>query len=388
MSFSVKTLAPSDRMVWFDANRAMAAFGVVLIHCTTDFTGQPFSQASVDDRAGPIIIRALSELSGAEMFFLFSLFLIAFKLDRRRLDYGHTLREQAQRLLIPFAFWTVFYAFFRLLKASAFGYSGTILTELGTWQAWIGYFSLGSAEYHLHFLPTLFLLVFFYPCMRLAVRYPITGLLIVPLLGIMNYVQGYVWGAVADPGLRDYIVRAIKILGYVGYGYAAFAIYGFWKDGLPRGEAKLIGRAALFLVVFFVLAGAPYFGEAMVTGRWPVRESWSFFSHLLMPILIFLIFMGRQYANWSPRWSRLARYTFGIYLVHPVFVDLYDVLLSRTGMAINPTVMVLTKFAFVAPAALLTAIGISRLQPLAWIIGLGTFPSLKAYVLTKKEGAA
>jgi hypothetical protein len=39
MSALMKPMAASDRMVWFDANRSLAAFGVVLIHCTTDFAG-------------------------------------------------------------------------------------------------------------------------------------------------------------------------------------------------------------------------------------------------------------------------------------------------------------------------------------------------------------
>ena len=67
-----------------------------------------------------------------------------------------------RRLLVPFAFWAVFYAFFRLVKAHGFGYEQAIFDQLGQWQTWAGYMLLGNSQYHLHFLPTLFLLAVSY----------------------------------------------------------------------------------------------------------------------------------------------------------------------------------------------------------------------------------
>jgi len=371
---SVRTLAPSDRMVWFDANRVMAALGIVLIHCTVDFSGEPFAQVNASERLGPVIIRAIAEFSGSEMFFFFSLFLVAFKLDRRGNDYSRIVGDQAQRLIAPFLFWTVFYAFFRLLKAWTFGYEGAILSELAQPQSWLGYLVLGSAEYHLHFLPSLFLIVLLYPCMRAAARYPLLGLLIVPLLGGMDYVQSYLWGHVTDPDLRDYLVRAVKVLGYVGYGMAAFALYSLWRDGLPRGEARLIRNTSLFVLVCLVIAGVPYYSDAIAAGKWPVLTSFSLYAHLLMPIAVFSVFMGSQYASWSPLWSRLARYSFGVYLAHPIFVDLFDIALYKSGLQLNPTLVVLAHYGF----AVVTTFGLvqlaSRVNWLAWTIGLGPLP--------------
>ena len=111
------------RLVWFDANRVCAAVGVVLIHCTTDFSGGVFPDATPQDRVVPVFLRSIAEFSGSEMFFFFSLFLMAMRIDRRSPPYGEAMREQARRLLVPFAFWTVFYAFFRLLKADVAGYA-------------------------------------------------------------------------------------------------------------------------------------------------------------------------------------------------------------------------------------------------------------------------
>ncbi len=61
------------RLVWFDANRVCAAVGVVLIHCTTDFSGGVFPDATPQDRVVPVFLRSIAEFSGSEMFFFFSL---------------------------------------------------------------------------------------------------------------------------------------------------------------------------------------------------------------------------------------------------------------------------------------------------------------------------
>lgn len=370
----LKTLGPSERMLWFDCNRAMAAFGVLLIHSSTDASGQAFAKADAGERLVPVLIRSISELSGSEMFFVFSLFLLAFKLDRRMPDYGHTIKDQAKRLLVPFAFWTVFYAFFRLCKASAFGYAPAIATQLTDWHSWADYFLLGTAQYQLHFLPTLFLIVFFYPVMKVATRYPAMGLAVFGMLGAMDYVQGSIWGSGVDPFLRDYLVRATKVLGYVGYGFAAFAIYGFWKQGVPRGESRLLRRAAIFLAAFAFVTTLPLALQAINTGQFPVRTGWGFYGHFLMPLFVFTAFMGGQYADWSPKWSKLAKFTFGIYLVHPILIDMYDIAVYTFGVHTSPTVMVITKFALVAPASFGLAYLISRWSLTAWTIGLGPLP--------------
>ncbi|MGA0540518.1 acyltransferase [Neotabrizicola sp. VNH66] len=366
--------SPKPRMVWFDANRVCAAMGVVLIHSTTDFSGSAFPKVTPDERLVPVILRSIAEFSGSEMFFTFSLFLIAMKLDRRRLEYRPAIAEQARRLLVPFAVWTLFYIFFRLVKADAFHYGDHIRDEIGVWQNWLGYFLLGEAQYHMHFLPTLFLLFLFYPVMKLAMRYPILGLSLFATLGVMHYVQGFIWGLPVTDLVRDGLIRATKVLGYVGYGMAAFALYGLWKDGIPRGESHLIRRGALFFALTAYVATLPFYGSALMSGTWGARDGWSFYGHFLMPLFMFCLFMGLQYGEWSPRWSRLARYTFGVYLAHPMMVDLYDVAVYRSGLDLSPAALVILRFAVVLPVTFGFVVLLSRLKATAWTIGLGPAP--------------
>lgn len=368
--------AGRQRMVWFDANRVFAAVGVVLIHSTTDFSGQPFANVDPSERLIPVIIRSLGEFSGSEMFFLFSLFLMAMRVDRHLPNYSAVIGTQAKRLLVPFAFWVVFYAFFRLLKADAFNYSPYMWEQITEVKNWFGYFILGSSQYHMHFLPTLFAIFLFYPLMRGATRYPIFGLILFLTLGIMNNTQGFIWGLGLEDTVRDYILRAIKILGYVGYGFAAFAFYGLWKDGIPRGEARLLRRGGLYLAAMAYLATIPFFAYAVQNGAWGVRTGWDFYGHFLMPTCIFLIFMGAQYLDWSARWSDLAKFSFGVYLVHPAVIDVFDIALFKSGVsdAVSPTALVLLRFVIVLPASFLVSLGISKIKLLAWTIGLGPTP--------------
>jgi len=376
------------RLVWFDANRVFAAMGVVLIHSSTDFAGQPFAQAEPGERLLPVFLRSIGEFSGSEMFFLFSLFLMAMRVDKKLPSYSTAIGQQASRLLIPFAFWVVFYAFFRLLKAGAFDYSDYMWDQISQPSNWLGYFVLGKVQYHMHFLPTLFALFLFYPLMRGATRYPILGLTLFLTLGVMNNTQAYVWGLELEPALRDYVIRGIKILGYVGYGFAAFAIYGLWKDGIPRGESRLIRRGALYFAALAYVATLPFFGEIVKTGSWGVRSGWDFYGHFLMPIFIFFIFMGGQFMEWSPRWSQLAKYSFGVYLVHPFVIDLYDIGLFSSGLSggMAPWQIVILRFAFALPASFAVALGISKISFLAWTIGLGPVPWAKAGAKAAQEG--
>jgi len=364
------------RLVWFDANRVFAAIGVVMIHSSTDFGGQAFADATSSERLIPVFLRSLGEFSGSEMFFMFSLFLMAMRVDKKMPTYGSAIATQAQRLLVPFVFWAVFYAFFRLLKADAFNYAPYIWDQLGQVQSWVGYLVLGKSQYHMHFLPTLFALFLFYPVMRSATRFPILGLSVVITIGVMNNAQGFLWGMDMDPVLREYLIRALKIFGYVGYGMAAFAIYGLWNDGVPRGESRLIRRCGFYFAALAYIATLPFYNVAFETGSWGVRVGWDFYGHFLMPIFVFLIFIGGQYLQWSDRWSQLSRNTFGVYLVHPLVIDLFDIAIFTSGASqmMSPWLIVVSRFAVALPMSFALTIAISKLKPLAWTIGLGATP--------------
>jgi len=361
-------------MAWLDACRVFAALGVVLIHCTADPTGLPYAHADTAGRIGPMVIRAIAELSGSELFFILSLFLLAFGHERNGRSYAETVSLQAKRLLVPFAAWTMFYAAFRLIKADYAGYAPHLIEQMGHVSTWANYFALGTAQYHLHFLPTLFALVLLYPAMEIGRRFPLAGFAILPLIYVLDTGQGYVWGHVSDPMVRDYLLRIVKIGCYTGYGFAAFSLQGLFTRGLPDLDWTLWRRALLLFIAIAFMGKLAYTHDLAVSGQWGVRPPVANLAHFTMPILVFAAFLTTQKFAWSPRAHQLARYTFGVYLMHPIFIDLYDIAMGLAGIHMPATLEVLTKWVVAVPASFALAYAMSTSRSFAWLIGLGPVP--------------
>jgi peptidoglycan/LPS O-acetylase OafA/YrhL len=362
-------------MTWLDAIRVFAALGVVLIHSTSDAGGQLYPNAQPAERAIPLILRWLSEYSGSEIFFVFSLFLLAFRLERRPTTYGQTVSSQAVRLLIPFVAWTVFYAFFRLFKASIFGYGPAILHEVSQVSSWVDYLLLGTAQYHLHFMPTLFALVLFYPVYMAAFRFPAAGFLVVPLLFILDAVQGYIWGHFyGDPRLRDYLLRGVKIITYGGYGLAAFSLFAVFQKGMSDIDWRLTRRLALAGVVVAFMTMLPGAYDQILTGKDGVRSAAANYGHFLMPLFIFTALMASQNAKWSPRFSVAAQFTYGVYLVHPIFIDLWDGAVKYYAIQLDDTTQTVAKFAIGSVGGFGLTYALSKVKLLGWTVGLGPLP--------------
>ncbi|MGB0799759.1 MAG: acyltransferase family protein, partial [Planktomarina sp.] len=222
----------TDRMIWLDSLRLIAGVSMVGLHATSDANGQPFPDFAVAERWGPMIIRAVVYTARTELFLLISLFLLMLSLDHRPRAYATVIQEQARRLLLPFAFWTVFYAFYNLNKSAAFGYDAWVWSQLQSPFIWMKYFLLGSSKYHMHFLPTLFGLVLFFPLFRCAVNRPWLGVAVLVGLVVKRWADGVLWGTYWDHQHLDLVLRFVKILTYCGYGMAAGAVYGVWRRGV------------------------------------------------------------------------------------------------------------------------------------------------------------
>ncbi|CAA6801170.1 MAG: Acyltransferase [uncultured Thiotrichaceae bacterium] len=360
------------RMNWLDAARIAAAFCIIAIHSTTDAYGWPFRNAQEGERLFTILFRTTAELVSTEYFILVSLFLLAFKLERKPTGYQSTLKLQARRLLVPFAVWTVFYAFFSLFKAYQFGYGEDALNGLMNPLSWVDYFLLGSSQYHMHFLPTLFALILFYPLYQLATRYPLLGLVLIPLLFIREYLTGWLWGHVPNQDVLEYLVHGVKILSYVGYGMAAYALFGWWKTKLDRDTSMKIMGFALFALCLFFMIKLIQAGQSIESGEFAVRTGAFYYVHYLIPVLSLTIFMASQHLNWPDKLSDWSKYTFGMYLVHPAIIDIFDVLVM--GIEFQPYQYTVLKYAVAASASLGVAILLGRTALLAWTVGLGPLP--------------
>lgn len=362
----------TQRLIWLDALRLIAGVSMVGLHSTADATGQPFVDWPVEDRWGPLLIRAVIYTARTELFLIISLFLLLMALDRRPRTYGATIQEQARRLMVPFAFWTVFYAFYSLIKASHFGYDAWLWAELAKPLTWLDYFVLGGSKYHMHFLPTLFGLVLFYPFFRLAKEHIWIGALVFACLLIKRELDVFLWAnLMGEPGF-DYILRGVKILTYTGYGFVAAALLGVWeKWGRDQDISRWFPPLMLLGAMLFLikLAGAWKTAQA---GAWPHGFVAGYWADFLFPCLLFASCLVLAHRAWPEVISRVAKYSFGIYLCHPIFLDLIEIAVS--GQQLAPTEQVLVKIVLAITATTAFVMGLERVKLLAWTIGLGPLP--------------
>lgn len=375
--------AERERMVWLDCLRLMAGISMLALHCTSDPTGQPWVEYPVEDRYAPLLLRTVLYMARTELFIVISCFLLLFAMERRPRSYAETLREQVQRLLIPFCFWTVFFAFYGLIKANAFGYWDAALTELKDPWEWVRYLLLGGVKYHMHFLPTVFGIVLFYPLFRLAVKYPALGLSILVFLVIKHQLDAFVFKTFYGTDALSYLVRAVKIVTYVGYGMLAGAALGIWQRSTAQARKEwfpLILFLGFFLFVFKLITT----WKTAQSGAWSFTYTPGFWADFLFPVVLFggcMALSGKQWPNWI---SKVAPYSFGLYLCHPIFLDLYEISM-QTDTALGPMAQVSLKIGFALISTSLLIYLISKIKLLAWTIGLGPLPTFRGVSILKRS---
>lgn len=369
-SFAVQSSA--SRMNWLDGARIAAAFCIIGIHTSSDVRGGAHGDEAAYDRVFPVLLRSVSELASTEFFFLVSLFLLSMKLTRSSSSYSDTMLLQARRLLVPFAFWTVFYAFFRLYKGAYYGYEDSLLTQIASVQSWVGYLLLGNVNFHMHFLPTLFFLLLFHRLYKLSIDTPALGLVIVPMLYLNISLNDWVWSVVKEPELRDYLVRSIKVLTYTGYGFFAYSLYGIWQRGIEPLRARTWFGLCLFFVSIGFIVKMIYAQKVGVAGGWIVRRDFIFYGHYLLPCAMLSAFMFSSYLRWPDQLARWSKFSFGMYLIHPAIMAVLDVAFS--GLNVQPDWYVLMKYCATAFLALSITMALGRSRWLAWTVGLGPIP--------------
>ncbi|MEM6478093.1 MAG: acyltransferase [Pseudomonadota bacterium] len=373
-------------MIWLDALRLIAGVSMVGLHATADAAGQPFIDWPMEDRLAPLLIRAVIYTARTELFLMISIFLLLMALDRRPRGYGATLAEQARRLLLPFAFWTILYAFYSLIKAQHFSYDAWLWQELQSPQTWLSYFLLGSSKYHMHFLPTLFALVLLYPLFKLAKEHVWLGAAIFACLLIKRELDIFLWSNFTAEPWFDYALRAVKVLTYAGYGFAAAALLGIWeKWGKTRDLSAWFGPLALLASLLFLIKIAATWKTAE-TGAWQHSYTAGYWADFLFPVLLFGGSLVLAHRHWPAFIGRVAKYSFGIYLCHPIFLDLIEI--GIAGQALAPIEQVLAKIILAIFGTSVFVIGLERFKPLAWTIGLGPLPVIWPKTAPRRMGLA
>ena len=362
----------SERMTWLDCLRLLAGVSMVGLHSSSDPNGQPFPAFDTIERIGPVLFRSVVYLARTELFLIISLFLLCLSLEKRPRGYGATIKEQATRLLIPFTFWVLFYAFYRLIKARYFGYDDALWVELSQPLEWVKYLLLGTVQYHMHFLPTLFGLVLIYPLYRIAMNNPLLGLIIFICLFAKREIDVFLWSNLREWVGFEFLLRFVKVITYAGYGIVAAAFAGMVLRGTTSNQRKDLGWAAAYLLLAFYAIKLVYSAKVIQSGNWQYNYVPAYWADFLIPALIFGVCFSLSKANWPKVISRMAPYSFGIYLVHPIFLDLLEILLWK--QTLSPIVFVMIKFIVAVFFSSLLVFLLRSSGFLGWTVGLGKIP--------------
>lgn len=358
-------------MIWLDALRLIAGVSMVGLHSTADPNGAPWAAYEPAARFVPLAIRAVIYIARTELFIIIALFLLLLSLEARQRSYSKTIREQARRLLLPFIFWCMFFAFYNLVKANAFGYADAQKGELADWRSWVGYLLLGSVKYHMHFLPTLFGVVLFYPLFRLAIKFPAFGLGVIACLLVKRELDAVLYAELLGHWSLPYAVRAVKIVSYTGYGLVAASCVGLWHQARLGALAQFVPLLALGGMMLFSFKGVSSW-YTLRTGEWQPTYTPGYWADFLMPVLLFVGAMALAHRAWPAVLSRLAPYSFGVYLCHPIFLDLAEIALR--GTQLSPALQVLFKVTFAVLGTSFLVGMLQRTHLLAWTVGLGRLP--------------
>lgn len=367
------TQIPKTREDWIDGLRIMAGLSMVGLHATVDVHGNPFPQADADARLPAMVLRMLFYTARTEVFILLSLFLLILSLDRRPRGYRTTLSEHVRRLLPPFLFWTLFYSVFNLMKASHFGYASAVWNELANPASWIGYLFLGDVKYHMHFLPTLLGVLVAYPMFVIAIRYPILGLGLIGFIYLRWQLGQWAYSQFWDHALLPFVVRTIKIISYLGYGLAAGALVGIWLNHRQAIRTCAFKLPLLLAIAVLLIAKFDAIKDVIETGRWTYNHQFGFWADFLMPILLFAGAMSLARSHWPKTLTQLAPLSFGLYLCHPIFMDLAEIALPND---LSPISQIAFKLSIVVPATFGAVWLLSRTRAFAWTVGLGPLPAL------------
>ncbi len=301
-----------DRLFWPDFIRAVAIAGVVMIHTTSPLINR-YGEISPADWWTALLIGTLARVTVLLFFLLTGALYLG-----RTLETGPFLRRRAEKILLPFFFWSLVYDYRHLWP----------FRPEALWQSLLRILQENTSG-HLWFFYTLIGLYLFLPLLNAFVQSADARL--------QRYALGLWFTATALFPLLDRLTEV-----YPGFdlrmvtGYSGYLLLGYWLTHLGTGPRLRRRAAALYaagslvtvLTVWRMSAAA---GQVAAWGLGYLTPQ----VILMTGAAFFLLrtFAIRHEARLKSRLGRpvsaLSRASFGIYLVHFIFIRL----LGRVGIS-------------------------------------------------------
>lgn len=277
-----QNIANRPRLAGVECLRLLASLDIVLFHWDS---------------------QAFRPLAGIGLPYLSALaFFLILKKRRGNESQRQFAAVRFRRLILPWAFWSLLYLLFRLVKS----YTGD--EQIGGGVYWYVATLIGGGSTHLWFLPFLFVFSFFVFWYKYLERDWVRAVALFAVLGVILFIPGreFAWP------FRQYlfVMPAVPL-----------AIFAFWSIGwIERqkwGEAPLIGvllatSGLLFGLSWYMQVEAPT-SDGIVLVRWCL-------AYVLLLLGFRLKFGG---VSWV---FGLSVGAYGVYLVHPFVVSGFSVL--------------------------------------------------------------
>ena len=332
--------AAASRIGYMDGLRAAAMVGVILIHvCAKAATalaadgqalGVSWQLANLLDALGRFAVPAYLMVTGGLLLG-----------SDRALSVRETLRRRVARIAAPLVFWTA--AYLVLQAATVPGYD---------WKGAAANLFNKPAEIHLWYLYALLAIYLLLPLLRLLVRQAPRRLLwyAIGLWVAFSSLWRAAAGLMPALPLPDY--ANLAILG----GYLGYVLLGWLLATTKRAPSKGL-CAAGFLAGLLVTAGGTWFMTRRAGELNGVFYQYFMPNVVLMAACAFLLFKGL----WAGRESgrvirRLSALSFGVYLVHEVFLRLLEPVFAPLPAAAGMLLLSLAVLALSLAAAWLLSL--------------------------------
>lgn len=333
------------KLAYIDLLRSCAMYMVIALHCVTGYIGNTGIFAT---RTWWLcsVINGIGRM-GVPIFFMIS-GLLALS-DSRTLDIKTFYKKRFSKILIPFIFWDVVYFLLTCLANNTVPDIVIFFREL---------LRTGS-KYHLWYVYQILALYLLAPFIKKIVDACTKGELLVFLVIVLlqptlfrfiNTVQSAV---TISPFLA-------LVEGYVGYFLAGY-ILGTWT--FSRGQKAVIyvlGALGLFLNIF-----GNYFISTPQHILTYFTEGYSLSHYLCAGALFLLARELFEKCSASKPLAALAKISYGVYLAHPLFLDLY---FNLPLASLTPALTIVAKFIFASAATTIFVWLLSKIPVLRRLI--------------------
>lgn len=302
----------NGRLLWLDATRIVAIFGVVLLHAAAPHLYQ-FRSSEAGDWHVANIIDALTR-PAVPLFFMVSGALLL----GRPIDIPQ-LKPRLKRLIVPLMAWSIIYLAMRAITNSNLDLIALVLRM-----------PLMPVMYHLWFLYALVGLYLCLPLVAPAIQAASTTQL--------RYGLGlWVLASVILPSFELMFGAKSSIELSTMAGYMGYMVLGYVLAQAPRPSRK---QALLALALIGIGYGITVFGTAIITAQ-QGRFFSGFYNYFSPNVMLFSVgaFVIMRVAL-EGRQSRLAKgmsdLSFGIYLCHVAVLAVGNMLFDIRGWWIVP----------------------------------------------------